>query len=383
MGPGREAVHERHRVHAIVVPVLEIPSGLLADRWSRKGVMIAANVALIGAVAVGAAANSVGTYLASAFCLGVFIALHSGTVDSIIYDTLIEEDVDTAMFERLLGRLGMMSSATLVGSSLLGGWLASIWSPRSAYVATLPFVAGSLVCLAFVREPRLHRQLDTPTSTPKNLRAQTRDTFATILAHRDVRLLAGLMAVSGLLVQMIIEFGPLWLVELRSSPAAYGPFSAAVFAALGAGGFMAGRADLHRRAHRLVGATVIVASSVVVAPGHHAATITVAMTALAAVLVVAQIQMTSKLHAASDSSVRAGVSSAVSTLTFVVFLPLSITFGLITETFGVYRGALLIGAVAAIAVLLLNAVFRTPLDPDNAAVDASPAVEVDARMVAS
>jgi MFS family permease len=345
-------------VYAIVVPLLEIPSGLLADRWSRKGVLIVATVALIGAVGVGAAADTVGVYMVSALCLGVFIAMHSGTVDSIIYDTLIEEGSDTAVFDRLLGRLGMLSSVTLVGSSLLGGWLASVWSPRLAYVATLPFVVGSLVCLAFVREPHVHRQPDTGEPTRTSLRAQARDTFSTILAHRHVRGLAIVMALSGLLVQMVIEFGPLWLVELRSSPASYGPFSAAVFAALGAGGFLVGRIDLHRRSHRLGGSALIMMSCVVMATVRDATVVTVAMTLMAVVLVVAQIQLTSKLHAASDSSVRAGVLSSVSTLGFVMFLPLSITFGMISQAADVYRGALLIVVVAAVTVRLLNTVFR-------------------------
>jgi MFS family permease len=352
-------------VYAIVVPLLEIPSGLLADRWSRKGVLIAATVALIGAVGVGSVADSVGVYMVSAFCLGVFIAMHSGTVDSIIYDTLIEEGEDTAKFDRLLGRLGIMSSVTLVGSSLLGGWLASIWSPRFAYVATLPFVVGSLVFLAFVREPHVHRQSDGGEPKRNSLGAQARDTFSTILADRDVRGLAVVMALSGLLVQMIIEFGPLWLVELRSSPAAYGPFSAAVFAALGAGSFLVGRVDLRRRSHRLGGSVLIMVSCVVMTTVRHAAVVTVAMTLMAVVLVVAQIQLTSKLHAASASAVRAGVLSSVSTLGFVMFLPLSITFGMISQAADVYRGAVLIAVVSVVMVRLLNTVFR------NAAEDAS------------
>ena len=44
-------------VYAVVVPLLEIPSGLLADRWSRKGVLMVATVALFAAVAVGAVAH--------------------------------------------------------------------------------------------------------------------------------------------------------------------------------------------------------------------------------------------------------------------------------------------------------------------------------------
>jgi MFS family permease len=345
-------------VYAIVVPLLEIPSGLLADRWSRKGVMIVATLALAASVGTGATAHSVAAYVLSALCLGVFIAMHSGTVDSIIYDTLIEHGADLTQFPRLLGRLGGLSSATLVGSSLLGGWLASVWSPRDAYLATLPFVALSLVCLAFVHEPQLQRETDPAGGGRRGLRAQARDTFATILARRHMRALAMVMALSGLLVQMVIEFGPLWLVELRSTAESFGPFSAAVLGALGLGGFLVGHVDLHRRSHRLVGSVIVLGACVVIATVHNAMAVTLAMTAMPVTLAVAQIQLTSKLHDASDSSVRAGVSSSVSTLSFLIFLPISIAFGFISQAASVYRGGLLIATVAVITVLLLNSVFR-------------------------
>ena len=76
--------------YAAIVPFLEIPSGILADRWSRRGVLIAADIALAASSLVGGLSTSVGTYIVAAFLLGTFFALQSGTVDSIIYDTLWE-----------------------------------------------------------------------------------------------------------------------------------------------------------------------------------------------------------------------------------------------------------------------------------------------------
>src|SRR5207248_9088308 len=75
--------------YAAVVPFLEIPSGILADRWSRRGVLIAANIALGGSALAGGLSTDVPTYLVSALLLGVYFALQSGTVDSIVYDVLV------------------------------------------------------------------------------------------------------------------------------------------------------------------------------------------------------------------------------------------------------------------------------------------------------
>ena len=43
--------------YAVVMPVLEMPSGILADRWSRRGVLLLAVLALFASVAVGGSAR--------------------------------------------------------------------------------------------------------------------------------------------------------------------------------------------------------------------------------------------------------------------------------------------------------------------------------------
>ena len=90
--------------YAAVVPVLEVPSGILADRWSRRGVLMTAGAALAVSALIGGLSHDVPTYILSALALGVFFALSSGTIDSIIYDTVLEETGDSAAFEQHVGR---------------------------------------------------------------------------------------------------------------------------------------------------------------------------------------------------------------------------------------------------------------------------------------
>src|SRR5436305_15282119 len=95
-GRSRPWTGSRHRptmaaAYAAVVPVLEIPSGILADRWSRRGVLMRASGCALLSVLVGALSTGVASYIVSAMILGVFFALSSGTVDSNVYDTLTEE----------------------------------------------------------------------------------------------------------------------------------------------------------------------------------------------------------------------------------------------------------------------------------------------------
>jgi hypothetical protein len=92
---------------------------LRAPSGSRRGVLILADLALAGSALVGGLGHSVSTYLASALLPGVYFALQSETVDSIIYDLCSDG------FERLLGRLRLWEGIALVSS----GWPEAGW-PR-------------------------------------------------------------------------------------------------------------------------------------------------------------------------------------------------------------------------------------------------------------
>src|ERR1700712_1722666 len=57
--------------YAALGAVLELPSGMLADRWSRRGVLIVASLALAASSLIGGLSHDVATYIAGAMVLGV------------------------------------------------------------------------------------------------------------------------------------------------------------------------------------------------------------------------------------------------------------------------------------------------------------------------
>ncbi|MCU1661214.1 MAG: major facilitator superfamily 1 [Pseudonocardia sp.] len=93
--------------YAAFVPIVEIPSGILAHRWSRRGVLVVASTALALCALVGGLSHDVPTYILAAptyilaaLVLGVHFAMESGTMDSVIYDTVLEETGSSGAFER-------------------------------------------------------------------------------------------------------------------------------------------------------------------------------------------------------------------------------------------------------------------------------------------
>jgi len=330
--------------YAAVTPLAEIPSGILADRWSRRGVLMLANLALTVSVLIGALSANVTTYICGALLLGVYFALNSGTVDSIIYDATLEETGSSDLFTKLLGRARVVESVSLSASALAGGVLAALLSTRATYFLTLPFVLASVVALAWLREPHLHRQ-----EARTSLRAHVALTFRTLTGRSRLLPVVLLAVLTGLITNMMFEFGPLWLVALSASPAAYGPFWAALVGTLGLGGFLAGRLRLERPLTRAGVILAMTAASVLLTLSHTFVVIALAQVVVALLAVVLGVHVSQLLHDAVPSNVRAGVSSGVGTFSWAAFLPVSLVFGVVSRDFGVFTAGWLI-AVAALAI---------------------------------
>ena len=339
--------------YAAVVPFLEIPSGILADRWSRRGVLVLANVALAASSLVGGLSTDVRTYVLAALLLGVFFAMQSGTTDSIIYDTVLEEAGTGDLFERMIGRLRALESAALVIGALAGAALAALVSLRMAYFSTVPLVAVSVPVLLRLREPTLHRP-----DQAEPLRRHVATTYRTILERGTIRPVIVAMVLSGVLLQSLLEFGPLWMVAVAAPALLYGPHWAGLMTALGVGGALGARlrfSDL--RALAAVVAAML-ACGVGLVTSDNAVVLIAAQVVLALIIAAVSIPLASLLHESVPSTIRAGVTSGVGTLTWIGFLPFALSFGFLSERAGVHTSGWL---VVALTVALAASLARLPL----------------------
>jgi MFS family permease len=335
--------------YAAVVPIIEVPSGILADRWSRRGVLIIASAALATSALVGGLSTNVATYIVAALVLGVYFAMYSGTMESIVYDTVLEETGDSTVFQRRLGRVRVVEGSALVSSSLVGGWTAELTSTRLTYFLTVPFVAGSIVLYLTFREPRLHQA-----TRATSLRNQVTVTYRTITRRGVVLPIVTAAVLTSLILQVLFEFGPLWLVAISAAALWYGPFWAALVSTLGLGGLLAGRLRLDRLGPVLTITVIMLLASVALTVSRHLAVVTAAQVLLALLIVVANIHVTGQLHDAVPSSIRSGVASGVGALSWIAFLPFALVFGLLSNTLGVHSAAWLITATVVMAGVILG-----------------------------
>jgi MFS family permease len=340
--------------YAAVVPLLEVPSGILADRWSRNRIMVCASIALLASSLLGGLSTNVPTYIGSAMILGVYFALNSGTIDSIVYDVVLEETGSSEQYETWIGRIRMVESGAFVASALAGGLLAGWSSVRLTYFATLPLVAIAIAAFLRFDEPRLHRAAE-----PVALRRHIALTYRTMIREPGVRQVLLLAAFVGLLSQAVFEFGPLWLVVLAAPAALFGPYWAGLVSTLGIGGYLTSKLNLERRVTVTLLAFAAPAAAFALTQTRSLAAVIAAQTALALLLVIISIRAGKLLHDGVPSNVRAGVSSGVGTLSWLLFLPFSLVFGWFARNHGVRQaGWLLTAAALLIGLLLLASAFR-------------------------
>ena len=338
--------------YAAVVPLLEVPSGILADRWSRRWVLVLACLALLVSSLIGGLSHNVITYVIAAMVLGLYFACSSGTVDSVVYDTVVEETGSNEAYEKWIGRTRAVESAAFVLSALAGGVLAQYTSERFTYFATVPLVGLAVIGFLRFHEPRLHQAADRV-----SLRSHIALTFRTMITSRIVLRVLLLAATAGLLSQAVFEFGPLWLVALAAPAVLYGPYWATLVSTLGVGGLLIGKLNLQRRMLLAILIILSLAGALLLAWTRSLPVIITAQVLLALALAIIGIHASRLLHDAVPSAIRAGVSSGAGTLTWVLFLPFSLVFGWVARDNGVYwSGFLLAGAAVVLGTLLILSV---------------------------
>lgn len=338
--------------YSSLIPLFDLFSGLLADRWSRKGVLMLASVAAMFNALLGGLSHNVLTYLISTLFFGVEVALVSGTYESILYDTLLEHTGHSQAFEQRLGQVKLLSSLALLLSSLAGGLVATLLSPRLAYFATIPLVTISLGALLPFREPHLHRSQER-TTLPHHLRA-----ISQILFQRGKTLpIVTVLLATSLLLSAIFEFGPLWQLALAAPVGLYGLANAAVLSAGGGSSWLAARLTPSKPASIVGIAVMLIVSSLALVVVKSIVVVILAQGMLVAGGGGVSMVFTRLLHDTLPSEMRAGAASGVGALSSMAFVLFALLFGVVSQHVGIFHaGWMVVGVALLVGALLVKVV---------------------------
>lgn len=335
-------------IYSAAMLLIETPSGILADRWSRKGVLIVASVCLAISALICGISNDIPTYFVGAIFWGVFFALYTGTYDSIVYDTLLEERGHTKDFEKHYGRIKIIDSLALVAGSLLGGVIAEFFGLRETYYISVPLALVSIGALVVFREPKLHKA-----DMIISIKEQVTSTFRAI-ARRGalIPILVALIAF-GLIEASLFEFGQLWLIALIAPAIVYGPANALLLGTLGVGGYIARHFRMNSSWLMAVFLVIMLVSILMLILSRLLPVAIIAQAILGIGVVAIGVVLLKLLHDELPSNVRAGSASAVSTLSRLFLIPLALAFGYLSKNESVFNAAWLWFALLVIASIFI------------------------------
>ncbi|MCY4145386.1 MAG: MFS transporter [Chloroflexi bacterium] len=135
--------------------LMEVPTGILADRLGRKWSIATSTFLLMCAEFIFLFARSFEWYIGIALLTGTGFAFASGAVEALVYDSLPADDREDAM-KRAMGRLNSASQIAFVIAPLLGGLIIGDARAENFVPAIALTVAalgiGLLVCFS-LREP--------------------------------------------------------------------------------------------------------------------------------------------------------------------------------------------------------------------------------------
>lgn len=131
-------------VYEVLNFLLEIPTGVLADNWSRKRVIVIGYlISGLSFFIVLIKPEAYITYIIWSVLSAICTTLNSGSVDAFIYDTV--QEINPDYYPKVLSRVSAISLITQAISFSIGGWLSDSFGFR--YVLLLSGIGGLLQTL--------------------------------------------------------------------------------------------------------------------------------------------------------------------------------------------------------------------------------------------
>ena len=327
-------------VLTIFLLVFDIPSGILADKWSRKGLLIISTFALAAASLIFGLSNSLPMYIVGEVFYGIFVVATSGTYQAITYDTLKEQ----GMASKYSSVIGKAYALFLVGAgvgNIVGGFIANSFGFRLVfYISIITCLLNALVLIS-LREPKYHK-----TMGQEKIAKQIGTASRELIKIQLVRTLAIVLTALSVVEIFKLEFGQLYMFRYVTAPQAIGSLWAAFAFAMALGSIVA-----HRFRTRL--STLILLSTLPLAVmafvdnKANLALFLVQAVATAALL----NQIETRVQENTPSAVRASVLSVLSSLGRLVSVPAVLIFGYIFKDYDEIAAVRIVAVVATLALL--------------------------------
>ncbi|HEY5138939.1 MAG TPA: MFS transporter, partial [Methylococcales bacterium] len=296
--------------------LLDVPAGVLADRWKRSYTLVLALTALAGSSLLLGLSHSLPIYLLGTCLYGIYLVCTSGTFQALMYDSLLDEGKQNE-YDKYQGRSYALFLAGVSISSLLGGYIAAGIGYRATYYFSVVPALLTILVLLSIKEPKKHKVLQ-----GSHYLQHIAKGFAALKVNPIVFHLAFFSVMAGILRSTQNEFAGLYYIALGLTAIPTGYVNAAKWLTGSLGQVYARR--IGRKSLKLV--PVMFVSFFLFTLFHSVVGI---IFFLIAVLLhsIMQNQAEAEIQNHISSDIRATTISSISFMTNVILVPLGLAFG--------------------------------------------------------
>jgi len=192
-------------LYALLVAALELPTGYLADRWSRKWMMVVGAVFACGEFAVLIFATEFWHFALVVALAAVSGAATSGTRNALLYDSL-KATGEEVLFEKKLGRL----RAVQYGAHMVAGVIGGVVAVKSGLLSTYWWSLASVVMAVLVSLTLVEPPIRTVEKGPSTDATITKKAYAFLRQHPHLRFVLGYGVITGACLVYVDEFWQLY-----------------------------------------------------------------------------------------------------------------------------------------------------------------------------
>ncbi|MEH7239024.1 MFS transporter [Bacillus sp. JJ1562] len=321
-------------IFAITVVFLEVPSGIIADKWGRK------NMILLGAFLEGCMflilifATEFWHFAIAIFLSGIAGSASSGAGNALLYDSLLMNGRERS-FEKYLGRLNVCDVTSAILAALSGSLLASKFNFEFNYWLSLASMFVSVCLSLMLIEPAVKG--DNEESVPFKDYIIASVQFFRRNPSVCLVVLSGM--VTGAALSFVWEFWQLYLNRLEIPVIYFGLFSA-VFMFLSLPGNLFAHLLIKRFKYR----TLLLTVTSVLALGFLYVSLIRDLTGLVMICMIFLVSgiiepiVSGYLHHRMDSSMRATIDSFQSLGLNAVLILTGLGFGYFSTKFDIFGG---------------------------------------------
>jgi len=208
-------------IYALTIVLLEVPTGIIADRWSRKRMMVLSALFSCCEILILVFATEFWHFAAAVFLAGIGCSASSGSENALLYDSLALKGRQSA-FEKHLGRLNGWDFAAAILAALSGSLLAGRFEFELNYWISLVSMLISLVVSLTLTEPEMTEKEEEPIP----VHAYVKDSLLFFRKNPGVCLVLLSGMVTGAALNFVDEFWQLYLHRIAIPVTYFGLVSA-------------------------------------------------------------------------------------------------------------------------------------------------------------